>query len=204
MINLKDPRVAFYMRVSKGEQAIENQTIQLQKLADLEEWKNITIFQDEGISGAKGREERPGFDDLLYQVGRGYFDIVAAWSIDRLGREPKDLFELNALAQKKKVTLFFYQERIDTSTAAGELYFTVMAGMAKFERRRLQERVMAGLERARSQGKKLGRPTVVDPELIEKVLTLRQQGHGIKKISKDAGCAVGTVYNILDTAGETA
>lgn len=206
MRSLSNPRVAFYMRVSKDEQAIENQTIELQKLADLEGWQDVTIFVDEGISGSVGREGRPGFDDLLHRASRGHFDIVAAWSLDRLGREPKDVFELTALASKrdKGFTIYLHKDRIDTGTAAGELFFTIMAGMAKFERRRLQERVIAGLERARAQGKTLGRPVVAtDPELVERVMALHAQGKGKKKIAKEAGCAVGTVIKIIKSQDAT-
>ena len=191
-------RIAFYIRVSKEEQTAENQMLELTRLAELEQWKDITVFEDEGITGSLGREARPGFDELLNRAARGHFDIVAAWSLDRLGREPADVFELAKLASRKGFTIYLHKDRIDTGTAAGELFFTIMAGMAKFERRRLQERVKAGLERARAQGKTLGRPVIQDPELISRVKTLRiENNYGIKRIAKETNIAVGTVYRLL-------
>lgn len=227
MTTFKAPRIAFYMRVSKGdklckpcdyktkkreviecpqcngplkeEQTIENQVQELMHLAAVEGWteENITLFPDEGITGSVGREGRPQFDELLHRASRGHFDIVAAWSLDRLGREPKDVFELSALASRKGFTIYLHKDRIDTGTASGELFFTIMAGMAKFERRRLQERVHAGLDRARAQGKTLGRPKKNNPQLDQDVRTAAAEGMGKKAIAARYNCGVGTVYRIL-------
>jgi DNA invertase Pin-like site-specific DNA recombinase len=194
------PRVAFYVRVSKDEQTIENQMIELNSLAVLEGWDlaSVTIFTDEGITGSVGREKRPGFDDLLNQTSRGYFDIVAAWSLDRLGREPKDVFELTAMATRKGFTIYLHKDRIDTGTAAGELFFTIMAGMAKFERRRLQERILCGLERARAQGKRLGRPTLDDETFVSNVLRLSSEGNSRRQIARLLKCSHNTVSKTLE------
>lgn len=199
---VKQKRVAFYVRVSKDDQTVDNQLKELRLLAELEGWDmaNVAIFQDDGISGSVGRDGRPGFNELLYRAGRGHFDIVAAWTIDRLGREPKDLFELTALATKRGFSIFLHKDRIDTDTASGELFFTVMAGLAKFERRRLQERVNAGLDRARAEGKVFGRPKIPD-ERVRAILRARQEGQGIRKIAASLKTGVGTVLRVLEEAG---
>jgi DNA invertase Pin-like site-specific DNA recombinase len=152
---------------------------------------------DEGVCGSLGRHERPGFNELLYRAERGHFDIVAAWSLDRLGREPKDVFELTAMASKRGFTIYLHKDRIDTSTAAGELFFTIMAGMAKFERRRLQERVRAGLERAKAQGKVLGRPVTVDETVKGRIRELKTAGKTVRQIASELRVGVGTVARAI-------
>jgi DNA invertase Pin-like site-specific DNA recombinase len=197
----KAKRVAFYLRVSTDGQTVENQQKELDHLAALEGWINVEVFQDEGISGSLGREARPGFNELLYRAERGHFDVVAAWSLDRLGREPRDVFELTALASKKGFTIYLHKDRIDTGTASGELFFTIMAGMAKFERRRLQERVKAGLKRAKAQGKTLGRPVTVIKDTKERIIELRANGKTVREIATELGVGVGSVARAIRNAG---
>ena len=84
-------RVALYVRVSTDHQSVKNQEIELQAVAERHSWQVVTVFKDEGISGAKGRDQRPGLDKLLQAVARKEFDLVAAWSVDRLGRSLIDL-----------------------------------------------------------------------------------------------------------------
>ena len=84
-------RVALYLRVSTSEQTVENQQRELQAVADRHGWKVVAIFKDEGVSGAKGRDRRPGYRQLLEAVARREFDEIAAWSVDRLGRSLQDL-----------------------------------------------------------------------------------------------------------------
>jgi len=196
----KANRVAFYLRVSSDGQTIENQLKELNLLAELEGWHNVEVFQDEGISGSLGRDSRPGFNELLYRAERRHFDVVAAWSLDRLGREPKDVFELTALASKKGFTIYLHKDRIDTSTATGELFFTIMAGMAKFERRRIQERVKAGLSRARAQGKALGRPITIVDGTKQRAVELKAQGKKIREIAKELGIGIGSVARALEAS----
>jgi DNA invertase Pin-like site-specific DNA recombinase len=192
-------RVAFYVRVSTDGQTVENQLQELALLAKIEGWnmENVTIFQDEGVSGSIGRDGRPGFDNLLYRASRGHFDIVAAWSLDRLGREPKDVFELTSLASQKEFTIYLHKDRIDTSTASGELFFTIMAGMAKFERRRLQERVKAGLERARAEGKTLGRPVTVIADTKARIREMKAAGKTVRQIAGELGIGIGSVSRAI-------
>lgn len=197
----KQKRVAFYLRVSTDGQTTENQQKELNHLASLEGWENVEVFQDEGLSGSLGRDSRPGFNELLHRASRGHFDIVAAWSLDRLGREPKDVFELTAIAEKKGFTIYLHKDRIDTGTASGELFFTIMAGMAKFERRRLQERIKAGLERAKAQGKILGRPVKVVSDTKQRIRELKAEGKTVREIAAEVGVGIGTVARALKDAG---
>ncbi len=120
----------------------------------------VAVFEDEGISGAKGRDVRPGFDALMKAVARREIDMVAAWSVDRLGRSLMDLLAFLRDLHAKGVDLFLHQQGLDTTTPSGRAMFQMLGVFAEFERAMIRERVMAGLARARSEGKQLGRRPV--------------------------------------------
>ncbi len=151
-------RVALYCRVSTDGQTVENQISELKVAAKRHGWKSVKIFTDEGISGAKGRDGRPGFDALHKAIARKEVDLVAAWSVDRLGRSLQDLVAFLEELQSKGVDLYLHQQGIDTTTPAGKMLFQMMGVFAEFERTMIQERIHAGLGRARAKGKALGRP----------------------------------------------
>ena len=151
-------RVALYARVSTSGQTVANQLEELKAVAQRSGWQIVQIQQDEGISGAKGRAQRPALDALLKCAARREFDMVAAWSVDRLGRSLQDLIGTLAELQALGVDLYLHQQAVDTTTPAGRALFQMMGVFAEFERAMIQERVRAGLQRAREQGKKLGRP----------------------------------------------
>ena len=189
----KRKRVAIYVRVSKTGQTTANQTRKLKALAKSHDWQVVEMFRDDGISGAKGRDKRPGFDALCKGVARRDFDMVAAWSLDRLGRSLKHLIlfldDLNA----KKIGLYLHEESWDTTTATGELMFTVVAAFAQFERRMAAERIRAGLARST---KRVGRPPTVTAEIRAAILKARNDG-GLRKIAKSVGVSHETVRRVL-------
>src|SRR5262249_7563354 len=123
-------------------------------------WSIVATYEDEGVSGAKGRDKRPGFDRLMMAVARREIDMVAAWSVDRLGRSLTDLVSFLTDLHAKGVDLFLHQQGLDTSTPSGRAMFQMLGVFAEFERAMIRERVMAGLARARADGKQLGRRTV--------------------------------------------
>jgi len=188
-------RVAIYLRVSTAEQTIENQERELRAIAERAGWQITAVFADEGISGAKGRDKRPGFDALLRAATRREIDMVAAWSVDRLGRSLQDLVAFLAEIQGAGVDLYLHQQAIDTSTPAGRALFQMMGVFAEFERSMIRERVNSGIARAKAKGQRFGRPRV-DAELEEKVRGLLRQGHGILKTASLAGVGSGTVQRI--------
>ena len=188
-------RVALYLRVSTTGQTVENQERELRAVAERAGWQIATVLRDEGISGAKGRDKRPGFDALLRGAVRREFDMVAAWSVDRLGRSVQDLVGFLTEIHGAGVDLYLHQQAIDTSTAAGKAMFQMMGVFAEFERSMIRERVNSGIARAKSKGQRFGRPKV-DAEVEEKVRGLLRQGHGILKAAKLAGVGSGTVQRI--------
>jgi DNA invertase Pin-like site-specific DNA recombinase len=192
----KIKRAALYLRVSTGEQTTENQRRELEAAAERHGWAVVHVFEDDGISGAKGRDKRPGLDAMLTCIGRKEIDIVAAWSVDRLGRSLTDLLGLLGELHAKGVGLYLHLQGLDTTTPAGKAMFQMLGVFAEFERAMIRERVNAGLARARAQGKTLGRPRLDSgtEKAIQKAL---QKGDtGMRKIAVKFGVATGTVQRI--------
>jgi DNA invertase Pin-like site-specific DNA recombinase len=158
----------------------------------------VKVYKDHGISGAKGRDKRPAFDALLRDAAKRQFDIVMAWSVDRLGRSLQDLVGFLSELHALRIDLFLYQQGLDTTTPAGKATFQMMGVFAEFERAMIQERVRAGLARARSEGKRLGRPSI--PPNVEKAIkaALDKPGRteGVRKIAARFGVDPGTVQRI--------
>ena len=195
----KRKRVALYVRVSTDGQTVDNQLRELRAAARRHGWQTAEIFRDEGISGAKGRDKRPGFDALCAAVARREVDMIAAWSVDRLGRSLQDLVAFLGELHGKGVDLYLHQQGIDTSTPAGRAMFQMLGVFAEFERAMIRERVVAGLERAKANGKRLGRPRV--PAATErKVRAARKRGKGIQAIARDLKIGTGTVQRIVAEA----
>ena len=188
-------RVALYLRVSTTGQTVENQELELRAVAPRAGWELVAVFTDAGISGAKGRDKRPGFDQLLRGAVRREFDMVAAWSVDRLGRSLQDLVAFLSEIQGAGVDLYLHQQAIDTSTPAGRALFQMMGVFAEFERAMIRERVNSGIARAKSKGQRFGRPKI-EAELEEKIRGLLRAGHGILKTASLAGVGSGTVQRI--------
>jgi DNA invertase Pin-like site-specific DNA recombinase len=193
-------RAALYVRVSTDKQTVENQIAALTNVANARGWNIVATFNDAGISGAKGRKDRPGLDGMLKQAQRGGFDIVMAWAIDRLGRSLIDLLGTIQHLEACHVDLYIDQQAIDTTTPAGKLMFQITGAFAEFERSLIKSRVMAGLKRAVANGKTLGRRLVEsDPEGAAKVKEARKllsQGAGILKVARKVGLGNSTVQRI--------
>jgi DNA invertase Pin-like site-specific DNA recombinase len=151
-------RAAIYVRVSTDKQTVENQLRELRQIAERRGWEVVEEYHDAGISGSKGRKNRPGLDKMLQEAHRRRFDVVMAWAIDRLGRSLIDLLGTIQTLEACGVDLYLDQQAIDTTTAAGRLMFQITGAFAEFERSMIRQRVNAGLKRAVDAGKRLGRP----------------------------------------------
>jgi DNA invertase Pin-like site-specific DNA recombinase len=177
-------RVAIYARVSTDGQTVENQLRELQAVADRLGWTVVATFCDQGISGAKGRDQRPGFDLLLRGVARKEFDIIAAWSVDRLGRSLQHLVTFLNEINARCVDLYLHTQGLDTSTPAGRALFGMLSVFSEFERAILVDRVKTGLNRAKSQGRHCGRPPLA-PTKVEAVRALLGTGMSLSQIAKN-------------------
>jgi DNA invertase Pin-like site-specific DNA recombinase len=173
-------RAALYLRVSTDGQTTKNQRLALEAVAAQRGWTAAATYDDNGISGAKGRDKRPGLDALLKDATRGRFNVVMVWAMDRLGRSLAGLIDTLRSLEAANVDLYLDQQAIDTTTPAGRMFFHVTGAFAEFERDMIRSRVNAGLARARARGVKLGRPTVSAKveDAVKKRLTA---GDGILK-----------------------
>ncbi len=199
-MNGKGKRVAVYARVSTDGQTVDNQLAELRLVAARHGWDVVATYLDEGVSGAKGREKRPGFDALHKAIARREVDIVAAWSVDRLGRSLQDLVAFLGELHGKDVDLYLHVQGLDTSTPAGRAMFGMLGVFAEFERSMIQERVRAGLARARAKGKRLGRPPVFTRSQIERLRTDRETGMSLRALARKYKTTAPTVRRAL--AGE--
>jgi DNA invertase Pin-like site-specific DNA recombinase len=154
-------RAALYVRVSTTDQQTLNQLLELRRYVEARGWTIYKEYVDHGVSGAKDR--RPALDAMLTDVRRRRADAVVVWSLDRLGRSLKGLVVLLADLEAMGVGVVSVKEGLDFTTPTGRLQAGLLALIAEFERSRIQERVKAGLARARAQGKRLGRPLVQVP-----------------------------------------
>ena len=189
----KSGKAAIYCRVSTSDQTTDNQLLELEKAAERQGWTVEAVYT-ETISGAATK--RPQLDALMGSVMRKEIDVVMAWDVSRLGRSLQHLITLLSDIHSKDVGLYLHQQGVDTTTPSGKAMFSMMGVFAEFERAMVQERVKAGLERAKAQGKRLGRPPI-PPIKIAKIKELRQQGLSMPKIAKRMGVSVGKVHAIV-------
>jgi DNA invertase Pin-like site-specific DNA recombinase len=153
------------------------------------------VFSDNGISGAKGRDKRPGLDAMLKAVARREVDLVAAWSVDRLGRSLQDLVVMLGELHSKRVDLYLHQQGLDTTTPSGRAMFGMLGVFAEFERAMIQERVRAGIARAKAEGRTFGRPKL-GADVEEAVRASLEAGTGIGKTARTVGVGVSAVQRI--------
>jgi DNA invertase Pin-like site-specific DNA recombinase len=192
-------RVALYARVSTDKQSTENQLRELRDAAERLGWNVVGEFVDRGISGAKGPKDRPQLAALLRGVARRDFDVVASWSVDRLGRSLIDLVGLLQELHATGVDLYLHQQGVNTTTPAGRALFGMMGVFAEFERGMIQERVRAGLARAKAKGTKSGNPIgrpAVGAKMEDRIRALRADGLGMLKVAKLVGCGVSVVQRV--------
>ncbi len=190
-------RAAIYARVSTlNGQTPENQLVQLRGVTEKAGWVVVGEFVDHGISGAKGRDQRPAFDRLCKAATRREIDVVMAWSVDRLGRSLQDLVAFLGDLQASDVDLYLHQQGVDTTTPGGRALFQMMGVFAEFERAMMRDRIKAGLARARAQGKRLGRPPV-SPAVEQAIRDARAEGKGMLKIGRELGVGTATVQRVL-------
>ncbi|WP_313443805.1 recombinase family protein [Brevundimonas sp.] len=174
--------MAIYCRVSTADknQTVENQLRDLLAVAARQDWEIVATFCDEGISGSKGRDKRPGFDNLLKGVARKDFDLIACFSVCRIGRSLPDLISFLGDIQAKGVDLYVHTQGLDTSTPSGAMMFQMLSVFSTYEKAILRERILSGLRRTT---KKSGRKPMPDDraQAIRKSLI---DGQGIRATAR--------------------
>jgi DNA invertase Pin-like site-specific DNA recombinase len=195
----KAKRAALYLRVSTDGQTTENQRRALLEVAERRGWAVVQTYEDAGISGAKGRDKRPGFDAMMKDATRRRFDVLLFWSIDRLGRSTAMVATALAELEAAGVSIYADKEAMDATTPHGRAMLQMAAVFAELERGMIRERVMAGLDRAKAQGVKLGRPKVA-PKVEAAIRARLSEGMGMVKIARELSVGVSTVQRVRGTA----
>ncbi len=176
-----------YARVSTAEQDVSGQKDRLEKAGA------IRIFHDV-ISGKQF--ERPGLTELIDHARSG--DSLCVVRLDRLGRSLKELLETVDDLKGRGINLISLEEKLDTSSAAGELVFHVFGAIAHFERRLISERTKDGIAAARKRGKKPGRPSL-DKETVSALRKLLEAGLTAGQAAKQLGIGRSTAYRAAET-----
>lgn len=198
-MNEKAKRVAAYLRVSTDGQTVDNQRRELGAVADRRGWRIVQTYEDAAISGAKGRDKRPGLDKLMKDAVRGRFDLVMVWAVDRLGRSTATVAPIMAELGALGIGFYADKEGMDATTAHGRAMLQMASVFAELERAMIVERVRAGMARAKASprpgAKAIGRPKVgVSKE--EAIRAHLEVGTGIMKVAGLVGVGVGTVQRV--------
>ena len=191
---MKTERVALYARVSTlAGQSPEMQLVELREYADRRGWQVVDEYVDHGVSGAK--ESRPALNRLMADAKQRRFDVIACWKLDRFGRSVKHVVVALADFEALGITFLSLKDNLDLSTPSGRLMFQIIAAMAEFERALIQERVRSGIQNAKRQGKRLGRP----PAAVDRarIVRLRASGASLRAIAGQMGVSVATIHKLL-------
>ena len=189
-------QAVIYLRVGTIDQTTANQERELREIASRMGCEIVKVYRDHGISGAKGRDKRPGFDRLLKDATSRKVNMIAAWSVDRLGRSLQDLIGFLTELQALHCNLYLHQQALDTSTPSGRAMFQMLGVFAEFERGMIRERVNAGLARAKAKGTKLGRRPVKS-SVEARIRELKSEGMGILKIGRTVGVGTSVVQRVV-------
>jgi DNA invertase Pin-like site-specific DNA recombinase len=190
-------KVAIYTRVSTLDQTIDNQLIELRDHCSRMGWEITKEYSDEGLSGTLSRDKRPALNSLIKDAYRKKFDSVVCWDISRLGRSMKELILFLSDMKDKGVGICSVRQGFDTSTSMGEIMFQFVGILSSWEREMIRERTLAGLERARREGKTLGRRKVTNDTMTAKIIELRSAKKSLKEIASEVGVSIATVHREL-------
>ncbi|MCO6415695.1 recombinase family protein [Siccirubricoccus sp. KC 17139] len=196
-------RAALYLRVSTDGQTVENQRMVLLEVAERRGWPVVAIYEDAGISGAGGRDKRPGFDRMLKDAARRRFDVLMVAAVDRLGRSTATVSVALAELAAAGVEPYSHREGMDGTTAYGRAMLNMASVFAELERDLIRDRVKAGLARAKAQGRRLGRPTISGATEAE-IRAQLAAGTGVLKVARTLGVGVSTVQRVKGTAAAAA
>ena len=193
-------KVGIYTRVSTLDQTIDNQLIELRDHCSKMGWEVVKEYADEGLSGTLSRDKRPALNSLIKDAYRKRFDSVVCWDISRIGRSMKELILFLSDMKDRGIGICSVRQGFDTSTSMGEIMFQFVGILSSWEREMIRERTLAGLERARREGKTLGRRKVTNDRITAQIIELRTANKSIRQIASEVGVSRGTVSNVLKVA----
>jgi len=186
-------RVIIYARVSRKEQNVDMQIIDLRAYAKA---RGLEIIKEYIDYASGSRNDRANYLKLFNEVRKHKTDCVLVWKFDRFARSTREL--INALEEFNSLEVDFisFKENIDTSTPTGKILFTMISAFAEFERAIIRERVKAGMEKAQAKGKLIGRPKIPSFTL-KAALDLKGTGMGYRDICKKLGISKSTYYQVI-------
>ncbi len=199
-------KVAIYARVSTRDkkngndeyrQNPETQLIPCREFCQRMGWRYREYV--DRISGSK--EDRPALKQLVEDARLKKFDVVVFYKLDRLARSTKHLIQLIDFFGSKQIDVVSIRDPIDTTTPSGKLLFHIMAAIAEFERELIRERVRDGIERAKREGKQIGRPK--KKFNVGLAMELRKMGYSYKQIANMIGVSKAVVYRRLNSVSKT-
>ena len=193
-------KVVIYARVSTLDQTVDNQLIELRDHCSKMGWEIVKEYTDEGLSGTLSRSKRPALNAMIKDGYRKKFDTVVCWDISRIGRSMKELVLFLSDMKDRGIGICSVRQGFDTSTSMGEIMFQFVGILSSWEREMIRERTLAGLERAKSEGKILGRRKVTNDTMTAKIIELRNDKKSIRHIASEVGVSIGTVSNVLKVA----
>ena len=190
-------RVGIYARTSLGSdrQDITRQVSELKQIVKNHNWELIDTYVDEGYS--RTTTSRPELNRMMRDANIRKFEMVITLELSRLGASLKNMIEIVDKLREKKIQLFIVNQQIDTSSATGYMFFSIMTSIANYERELISERVRSGLENAKRKGIVLGRKTNLTPEVEEQIIQLKKEGVGYNTLAKRLSVSVKTIRKVL-------
>ena len=185
------------MRVSRQEQSVERQLVELRELCENHNYTIVDEYIDEGISG--GKKSRPALDQMLKDAMTRKFEMVVTLELSRLGRSVQNMCEISSLLKSKNIDLFVKNQNVDTSTIVGDFFFNIMNSVAQYEKDLIGERVRSGLENARKKGRIGGRKPIND-DIKNKIITMKNDGESFRKIKSELKVGNDTIKKVLKVA----
>ena len=188
-------RVVIYARVSTNEQNCDRQVAELEQVVKNNNWELVDTYIDKGYS--RTTTTRPELDRMMKDSFVRKFEMVITLELSRLGSSLKHMIEVVDKFKEKKIQLFIVNQQIDTSSATGYMFFSIMTSIANYERELISERVKSGLQNAKRKGIVLGRKTNLTPEIEEKIIQLKKEGVGYNTLAKRLSVSVKTIRKVL-------
>lgn len=190
-------RVCLYVRVSRLEQSVERQLVELRELCENHKYIIVGEYIDEGISG--GKKSRPALDQMLKDVMSRKFEMVVTLELSRLGRSVQNMCEISSLLKSKNIDLFVKNQNVDTSTIVGDFFFNIMKSVAQYEKDLIGERVRSGLENARKNGR-IGGKKPINDDVKNKIITMKKKGASFRMIKSELKVGNDTIKKVLEVA----
>lgn len=188
-------KVVLYCRVSTKDQNCDRQITELKEIAKNHNYHIIDEYIDTGFSGSL--KNRPELDRMMKDAFSKKFEMVMTLELSRIGRSTKNLLEIVEKLKEKDINLFIANQQIDTSTPSGSMFFTIASAFATYERDLIRERVISGLQNAKKKGVVLGRKTNLNGITKNKIIEMKSQNIGLKKIAFETKVSVQTIRKLL-------